>query len=84
VMATEPRAAVEDNLYDLEDLAANSFGKGTVLRLLDANGVAKRRQRLAAWAVQQAIRLYDQSWSRVPQVVGTRGGLCGRRCWWTG
>ncbi len=39
------------------------LSQGAVLRLLDVNGVARRRQGLTDEQVQEAIRLYSQGWS---------------------
>jgi hypothetical protein len=39
------------------------LGKGSVLRLLDAHGVVKRRQGLTAEQAAEAIRLYGQGCS---------------------
>jgi hypothetical protein len=38
------------------------IGKGTVLRILDDHGVARRHQPLTEGQVQQAIELYRQGW----------------------
>ncbi len=38
------------------------LGKGAVLRLLEVNGVARRRQPLTLEQVEEAIRLYGLGW----------------------
>ena len=39
------------------------LGKGSVLRLLDAHGAPKRRQRLEPAEIAEVVRLYGQGWS---------------------
>ncbi|MBM7807777.1 hypothetical protein JOD57_003614 [Geodermatophilus bullaregiensis] len=39
------------------------LSQGAVLRLLDANGVPRRRRGLTDEQIQEAIRLYSQAWS---------------------
>ncbi len=38
------------------------LGKGTVLRLLENNGVPRRRQPMSAAEIEEAVRMYRQGW----------------------
>lgn len=59
-------------LYDL--------GKGSVLRLLEANGVPRRRQGLTPTQVEEAARLFRLGWSlsRIGRRFGKDHGVVSR------